>query len=61
MPADWRAPPIGLEVEQTLANEIDGETFLRVWAHASVRLVDWAIRHHSHDVEHWVALSHRHL
>ena len=57
----WRAPAIGLEVEQTLANEIDGDTFLRVWAHASLRLVDWAIRHHSHDVDHWVALSHRHL
>jgi len=57
----WRAPAIGLEVEQTLRNEIDGETFLRVWAHASLRLVDWAIRHHPRDVDHWVSLSHRHL
>jgi hypothetical protein len=32
-----------------------------VWAHAGLRLVDWAIRHYPHDVDHWVALSHRHL
>ncbi len=57
----WRGPAIGLDVEQTLRNEIDDATFLRVWAHASLRLVDWAIRHYSHDVDHWVALSHRHL
>ena len=57
----WRAPAIGLEVEQTLRNEIDDATFLRVWAHASLRLVDWSIRHHAQDVDHWVALSQRHL
>ena len=57
----WRAPVIGLDVEQRLRNEIDDATFLQVWAHASLRLVDWAIRHHPHDVDHWVALSHRHL
>jgi Phosphotransferase enzyme family len=57
----WRAPGIGLDVEQRLRNEIDDATFLQVWAHASLRLVDWAIRHHPQDVDHWVALAHRHL
>jgi aminoglycoside phosphotransferase (APT) family kinase protein len=57
----WRAPSIGLEVEQRLANEIDDATFLQVWAHASLRLVDWAIRHHPQDVDHWVVLARRHL
>jgi aminoglycoside phosphotransferase (APT) family kinase protein len=58
----WRAPAIGLDVEQTLQNEIDDTTFLRVWAHASLRLVDWSIRHYSEDVvDHWVALAYRHL
>jgi aminoglycoside phosphotransferase (APT) family kinase protein len=57
----WRGPAIGLDVEQTLRNEIDDATFLQVWAHASLRLVDWAIRHHVPDVDHWVALSQRHL
>jgi len=57
----WRAPAIGVELEQTLANEIDDATFLKVWAHASLRLVDWTIRHHPQDVDHWVAMAHRHL
>jgi Phosphotransferase enzyme family len=57
----WRAPAIGVEVEQRLRNEIDDATFLQVWAHASLRLVDWAVRHSPHDVDHWVAVSHRHL
>ena len=57
----WRAPDIGLEVEQWLGNEIDDVTFVQVWAHASLRLVDWAIRHHPQDVDHWVAMAQRHL
>jgi Ser/Thr protein kinase RdoA (MazF antagonist) len=57
----WRAPTFADDVEQTLRNEIDDATFLRVWAHASLRLVDWSIRHHPQDVDHWVALAHHHL
>jgi len=58
----WRAPAIGDEVEQTLRNEIDDATFLRVWAHASLRMVDWSIRHYPDDVvDFWVALAQRHL
>ena len=58
----WRAPALGLDVEDTLRNEIDDATFLQVWAHASLRLVDWSIRYYSPEVvDHWVALSYRHL
>jgi aminoglycoside phosphotransferase (APT) family kinase protein len=58
----WRAPALGVEVEQTLRNEIDDATFLRVWAHASLRMVDWSIRHYPDDVvDFWVALAQRHL
>jgi Ser/Thr protein kinase RdoA (MazF antagonist) len=58
----WRAPDLGLEVEQTLRNEIDDATFLKVWAHASLRLVDWSIRHYEDEiVDFWVALAQRHL
>ena len=57
----WRAPTFADDVEQTLRNEIDDATFLRVWGHASLRLVDWSIRHHPQDVDHWVALAHHHL
>ena len=57
----WRAPTFADDVEQTLRNEVDDATFLRVWAHASLRLVDWSIRHHPQDVDHWVALAHHHL
>jgi aminoglycoside phosphotransferase (APT) family kinase protein len=57
----WRAPTYADDVELTLRNEIDDATFLRVWAHASLRLVDWSIRHHPQDVDHWVALAQRHL
>jgi aminoglycoside phosphotransferase (APT) family kinase protein len=58
----WRAPALGLDVEQILANEVDDATFLRVWAHASLRMVDWSIRHYPPDVvEFWVALAQRHL
>jgi len=32
-----------------------------VWAHASLRLLDWSIRHHPHDVEHWATAAGRHL
>jgi aminoglycoside phosphotransferase (APT) family kinase protein len=58
----WRAPALGLDVEETLRNEIDDATFLQVWAHASLRLVDWSIRHYPPEVvDHWVGLSFRHL
>jgi aminoglycoside phosphotransferase (APT) family kinase protein len=57
----WRAPTFAGDVELTLRNEIDDVTFLRVWAHASLRLVDWSIRHHPQDVDHWVALAQHHL
>jgi aminoglycoside phosphotransferase (APT) family kinase protein len=58
----WRAPDLGLEVEQTLRNEVDDATFLKVWAHASLRMVDWSIRHSQQEnVDFWVSVSQRHL
>ena len=58
----WRAPALGLDVEHVLVNEVDDATFLRVWAHASLRMVDWSIRHYPEDVvDFWVALARRHL
>jgi hypothetical protein len=34
----------------------------RVWAHAGLRLVDWSIRHHSHEVtDHWLRVAENHI
>jgi hypothetical protein len=38
-----------------------GDLLPRVWAHLSLRLVDWSIRHHPADVEHWLRVAERHL
>jgi len=58
----WRAPALGLDVEATLRNEVDDATFLKVWAHASLRMIDWSIRHHESDVvDYWIEFAHRHL
>ena len=58
----WRSPgPVQQRVEAHLRRTTDPDTFARVWAHASLRLVDWSIRHHPADVDHWVAVARRHL
>ena len=58
----WRSPgPPQQRVEAHLRRTTDPDTFARVWAHASLRLVDWSIRHHPGDVDHWVAVARRHV
>jgi len=58
----WRAPGLVQQrVEAHLRRTTDPDTFVRLWAHASMRLVDWAVRHYPHDVEHWVAVARRYL
>jgi transposase len=48
-------------VEAHLPSTTDADTFARLWAHASLRLVDWAIRHHPQHVDHWLAVARRYL
>ena len=57
----WRAPSLGTEVERHLQAATDPQRFQQAWAHASLRLVDWAIRHHPHEVDHWLTLAWTHL
>ncbi len=58
----WRAPgPVQQRVEAHLRRTTDADTFARLWAHASLRLVDWAIRHYPHDVDYWLAVARRYL
>jgi hypothetical protein len=33
----------------------------RLWAHVSLRLVDWALRHHPESVDRWLAVAPRYL
>lgn len=57
----WRAPDLGERLERHLLDSTDGRTFRIAWAHASLRLVDWTIRHQPAAVDHWVALARRQL
>ena len=58
----WRAPgAIQQRVESYLQATTDAATFQCMWAHASLRLLDWSIRHHPEHVDHWVAVARRHL
>jgi hypothetical protein len=58
----WRAPGAPQQrVESHLRARTDLATFEMVWAHASLRLLDWTIRHYPHDVDHWTTVAERHL
>lgn len=58
----WRSPgPIQQRVERHLLDTADDRVFAKVWAHASLRLLDWTIRHHPHDIDHWTTIARRHL
>jgi aminoglycoside phosphotransferase (APT) family kinase protein len=58
----WRAPGRRQRhVEDHLCDRTDPDTFAMVWAHASLRLLDWTIRHHPHDIDHWSSVAERHL
>jgi Ser/Thr protein kinase RdoA (MazF antagonist) len=55
------APRLAADVEAKLAARVDERRFTALWAHAALRLVDWTIRHHPDEVEHWVSVANRHL
>ena len=58
----WRTPAtLQQRVENHLLATSDASEVAKVWAHASLRLLDWSIRHHPHDVEHWATAASRHL
>ena len=57
----WRSPVQQQRVERHLIETAPPELFAKVWAHASLRLLDWSIRHHPHDVDHWIAVARRHV
>lgn len=49
-------------VESHLLATTPADLVPRMWAHAGLRLVDWAIRHHGPEqVDHWVAITEEHL
>lgn len=57
-----RAPGrVQQRVEQHLLKNADEQTIRKVWAHASLRLLDWTIRHHPKDIDHWVTVANRYL
>ena len=59
----WRAPgALQSQVEDHLLTTTAADLIPGLWAHASLRLVDWAIRHHTPaDVEHWLGVAEAHL
>lgn len=59
----WRVPAAPqAQVENHLLTTTPADLIPPLWAHASLRLVDWAIRHHSPaDVEHWLGVAETHL
>jgi hypothetical protein len=58
----WRAPgPIQQRVENHLLATSNPAEIAKVWAHASLRLLDWTIRHHPQDIDYWVDVTSRHL
>lgn len=59
-----RSAPLWLRerVEAHLRDITPAHLVPRMWAHAGLRLVDWAIRHHGpEEVDHWVAVTQEHL
>lgn len=56
-----RSPSTAERVEQHLQRSVTDAEFRRLWAHASLRLVDWALRHNPEYVDHWITVAQRHL
>lgn len=53
-----RAPHLTGRLDQLLLDAVAPERLRAFWAHMSLRLVDWAIRHHTRaDVELWLATA----
>lgn len=57
----WRAPDLGDDLERQITSRADASAFRQAWAHTSLRLVDWTIRHQPESVDHWVSLAGRYL
>jgi Phosphotransferase enzyme family len=58
-----RSPgPLQERVEHHLIATTEPGVADMAWAHASLRLVDWSIRHYGpREIEHWLAVSERYL
>ena len=53
-----RAPHLTGRLDEFLLDAVAPERLRAFWAHMSLRLVDWAIRHHTRaDVELWLATA----
>ena len=58
----WRAPALASFMDDLLAHSVPSDRLRAYWAHMSLRLVDWAIRHHtSAEVDLWLATAERGL
>ena len=57
-----QADPDIIERIDTLLDAMPGTVLTPVWAHMSLRMIDWAIRHFTdQDVEHWLNLAEQRL
>ncbi len=58
----WRAPGAPQQrVERHLVETADDDVFAKVWAHASLRLLDFTVRHFPADIDHWIGVVRRHV
>lgn len=48
-------------VDRHLRDTTPPDLLRRLWAHAALRMVDWALRHHLPDADRWIGLAWRHL
>jgi hypothetical protein len=56
----WRAPNLTDRLDGLLRQVVPADRLRAYWAHMSLRLVDWAIRHHtSAEVDLWIATAER--
>jgi hypothetical protein len=56
----WRAPGLTSFMDDLLGQTVPADRLRAYWAHMSLRLVDWAIRHHtSAEVDLWLATAER--
>ncbi|MVA75052.1 phosphotransferase [Auraticoccus sp. F435] len=56
------SPTAADQLEHLLRTGVEPDRLRAYWAHMSLRLVDWAIRHHGpEDVDRWLALAARGL
>jgi Phosphotransferase enzyme family len=54
----WRAPLLTFFMDDLLVQTLPADRLRAYWAHMSLRLVDWSIRHHtSAEVDVWLATA----